>query len=60
MIKFDSDDIEVDDMGWETQDPKNYEEWLEIIEEDDTPENREWYDLPDDERSDWLEDHPDF
>ena len=41
MIKFDSDDIEVDDMGWETPDPKNYEEWLEIIEEDDTPENRE-------------------
>lgn len=38
----------------------DYDKWLDEIEENDTEENREWYNLEDKERSDWLRKHPDF
>ena len=38
----------------------DYNKWLDEIEEHDTEENREWYNLEDNERADWLKEHPDF
>ena len=38
----------------------DYDKWLDEIEENDTEENREWYNLEDNERADWLKKHPDY
>ena len=39
------------------QDDSNYKDWLKQIDSDDTKENREWYNTPDDKRSDYIESH---
>jgi len=37
----------------------DYEKWLEEIGEEDSELLREWYELDDKDRYDWLENHPD-
>lgn len=41
------------------QDP-GYDQWLKDTDGKDTKLNREWYDCPDDERSDFLKEHKDW
>lgn len=38
----------------------DYEKWLEEIGEEDSDLLREWYELDDKDRYEWLENHPDF
>lgn len=38
---------------------ESYEEWLEQIGEEDSDLLREWYELDDEDRYEWLENHPD-
>lgn len=40
--------------------PEDYEEWLEITELEDTEENRGWYDCLEEDRSQYINDHPDW
>lgn len=38
---------------------EDYQKWLENSMEEDTPEAREWYSLEEDDRYDWMVEHPD-
>jgi len=40
--------------------PDSYEEWLEEIGEEDSELLREWYELDDKDRAEWLRNHPNF
>lgn len=35
----------------------NYEKWLKDTGKDDSKRNREWYDCPEEKRSDYIKDH---
>jgi len=37
----------------------DYQKWLDEIEEDDSDLLREWYELDDKDRYEWLKNHPD-
>ncbi len=39
-------------------DPKNYKEWLKESNLKDTKENKDWYESPDDKKSDYIKDNP--
>lgn len=43
-------------MSWGNE--SDYNEWLEEICEEDTPEISGWFNCEDNERSQYLEDHP--
>lgn len=44
--------------NWDgSREPDNYEEWLDATDNEDTPINREWYDCPEEKRSDFIEKH---
>lgn len=40
--------------------PNNYEEWLELSGLDDTDENRGWYECPEEDRHDYIENNRDW
>ena len=40
--------------------PSDYEQWLEETGNEDSEETRGWYDCPDDQRSQYIEEHPDW
>ena len=43
-----------------TCEPQNYEEWLFVTGNADSPENRGWYECPEDERAQYIRDHPEW
>lgn len=40
--------------------PTDYEEWLENANLEDTEENRGWYDCPEEDRYQYIQDHQEW
>lgn len=41
-------------------DPNDYQRWLEEADVEDTKENKGWYDCPDEDKSDYIRDNPEW
>jgi hypothetical protein len=45
---------------WRFKMADSYEEWLEQTDQDDTQNARDWYNCPDEDREQWMENHPGY
>ena len=48
-----------EDDGYDDYEKDDYNKWLEEIGEEDSDTLREWYELDDKDRAEWLRNHPD-